>query len=448
MSVQPLTLEEARDKHIYINIHLGGEWIPAGAVTFNEAHGYAGFSYFDTYISKNLPPLNPATLNYRDTGSRHFVVDGGANKQMLDRTFWELLPTPGDFGFEAIVGRFPQYRSMNFAQQLYFLGNRIVGGLASYIKRPREETNIDSVGWLDDVRREAVAFHLREITRLRQNADAFLAMTSYGGVRPKAMYKDEDGRFWIAKFNSPTDPYDMAIAEHVAMNMAKAAGMKGPETKVLAMPSGENVFLTERFDRVGDQRRHGLALFSLVPGVETGGLGPKPNTAAVMATIVRRFSDFQDLDSANIVLKFLVDIGLNNVDNHLRNTRMILNGKNLWELSPAFDITFNPRSQPHIYNPAGLALSDTYLANDAIVEGLAAQTGLDPHEIDKTRQKVIVVAQSWEKHCDAAGMSSMDKSKIQAAINLGLNRVELEYRSKMEQRRKLDQVLRHGPKTP
>ena len=444
----PLTLEEARDKHVYINIHLGGQWVPAGAVTFNDAHGYAGFSYFDSYIANDLPPLNPATLNYRDTGSRHFVVDPALNRSMLDRTFCELLPAQGDFGYEAIVSRFPQYRSMNHAQQLYFLGNRCVGGLASYIKRPREELSIDSVAWLDDVRREAVAFHLREITRLRHNGDAFLAMTSYGGVRPKAMYRDEAGRFWIAKFNSPTDPYDMAVAEHAAMTMAKAAGMRVPETKVMSMPSGENVFLTERFDRVGSERRHGLALYSLVPGIELGGAGPKPNTAAVMATIVRRFSDFQDVDTVNLALKFLVDVGFNNVDNHLRNTRMILNERNLWELSPAFDITFNPRSQPHVYNPAGLALGDTFLNNDALVEGIARQTGVPVDKVDALRRRVVGVAQDWERHCDAAGMVAADKAKIQAAIHLGLDRVELEYKSKMEHRKKLESMLRHGPKAP
>jgi hypothetical protein len=336
---------------------------------------------------------------------------------------------------------------MTNAQKLYFLGNRMVGGLASYIKKPQEEVSINSLTWLDDVRRDAVAFNLKEVARLRHNPETFLAMTSYGGVRPKAMYKDDDGRYWIAKFNMPTDPYDMAIAEHVAMNMAKAVGMKTPETKVLTTASGENVFLTERFDRVGDKRKHSLALYSLAPGIDLGGVGaPKNNTAGVMATIVRRFSDFKDQDSANIVLKFLVDIGFNNVDNHLRNTRIILNEKGLWELSPVFDVTFNPRSQPHIYNPAGLALEETFLTNDNIVECLGKQTGADLEIINKQRKKVIDTAEKWEDFCDAAGMTSEDKVKIGAAINLGLNRVEIEHKIKLEHRRKIEQILRNNPK--
>lgn len=446
-AIQPATLEETRDKHIYINIFHLGKWIPAGAITFNEAFGYAGFSYFDSYINNDYPPLNPATLNHRDTNSRHFIVDGSSNTQMLDRTFWELLPTSGDFGHHAIISKFPQYNSMNNAQKLYFLGNRMVGGLTSYIKKPQEEVSIDSLSWLDEVRRDAVAFNLKEVSRLRHNPEAFLAMTSYGGVRPKAMYKDDDGRFWIAKFNMPTDPYDMAIAEHVAMNMAKAAGMQTPETKVLTTASGENVFLTERFDRTGDKRKHSLALYSLAPGIDLGGVGaPKNNTAGVMATIVRRFSDFKDQDSANIVLKFLVDIGFNNVDNHLRNTRVILNEKGLWELSPVFDVTFNPRSQPHIYNPAGLALDETFLTNDKIVESIGKQTGADLESINNQRKKVINTAEKWEDFCDEAGMTSEDKIKIGSAINLGLNRVQIEHKIKLDHRRKIEQIIRNNPR--
>lgn len=443
----PLTLDEARDKHIYIAIWLHGRgWVPAGAITFNEAHGYAGFSYFESYIDANHPPLNPATLNYRDTRSRHFIVDPRSNSQMLDRTFWELLPSTGDFGHQALIARHPQYQSLNNAQKLYFLGHRMVGGLASYTKKLTEEVSIDSPEWLDDVRREAVSFHLQEISRLRQNAEGFLAMTSYGGARPKAMYKDPQGKYWIAKFNLPTDPYDMAVAEHTAMLMARAAGMSTPETQVLRLPGGENIFLTERFDRTATDRRHSLALYSLAPGVEIGGSGLKSNTGSVMATIVRRFSDFQTQDAANIVLKFLVDIGFNNTDNHLRNTRLILNDQGRWELSPVFDVIFNPRGQPHVYNPTGLPSDQNFLTNPALSEALHGQTQTPLATIEELRLKVVQSVENWEHFCDLAGMSPDDKAKIHAAVQLGLSRTEIEHRAKVDQRRKLEQLLRSPPK--
>lgn len=451
MAISPnLTLESVKDKHIYISIWLHGRgWTPAGTVTYNEGLGYAGFSYFESYIKADLPPLNPATLNHRDGDTRHFVVDSTNNAQMLDRTFWELLPTQGDFGHQALVSRFPQYQSLNNAQKLYFLGNRIVGGLASHVKEMKEEGSVDSVSWLDSVRHEAVAFHLRELSKINQHG-AFQAMTSYGGVRPKAMYKDGNGKFWIAKFNLPSDPYDMAIAEHVAILMAKDCGLRVPQTSVLRLPSGENVFLTERFDRRGDERLHSLALYSLAPGIDAerrapnGGL--KPNNAAVLAAIIRRYSDFQNRDTAGLVARMLVDIGFNNTDNHLRNTRLLLNKNGKWELSPVFDVLFNPRSQPHIYNPSGLNLEDNHLSNPELSSAISSLTGAAVEAVEDAKNGVIAVSKDWERYCDDAGMSGEDKIKVKSALALGMNRSELKFQIEKERRVKLESLLKKTPK--
>ena len=442
-----VSLDEAKDKHIYISVWLGEKgWTAAGAITFNEALGYSGFSYFDSYMEANLPPLNPATLNYRDTGSRHFIVDPRINTQMMDRTFWELLPSVGDFGHQALISRMPHYQSCNNAQRLFALGSRVVGGLGSYTKKFSEEFSIEGVDWLENVRRESVGFHMKELARIHQNADALVAMTSYGGVRPKAMFKDAQGKFWIAKFNLPTDPYDMAVAEHVAMRMVADSGLPTPETKVIAMPSGENVYLIERFDRTENCRHHSLSLFALAPGIEmaAGGrkTGPKPNTGGVMAAILRRFSDFKDMDTVRLVTKFLMDVALNNTDNHLRNTRMILNKQGLWELSPVFDVIFNPRSQPHIYNPAGIELGQTCLQNDGFALALAEQTGADPDMVFELRDKVKAISSNWEKYAIEAGMSADDRVKIQSAISLGMSRAEIANKIQKDHRAKIEMALR------
>lgn len=442
------------ERRVYVSVWLYKKgFVPAGAILFDESVGVAGFSYFESYTQKDYPPLNPATLNYRDTGSRHFLVDSRVNREMLDKTFWELLPTRGDFGEQLLISKHPHYASMNAAQKLYFLGNRTVGGLSCYIEKQKDEKSIDSLDWLDHVRRESVAFHLKEIQKLG-DWRAIEALTSYGGVRPKAMYRDAEGRNWIVKFNMPPpiDPYDMAVAEHVAMSMAKDCGMRVPETKIVQLPSGENVFFTERFDREGDERFHGLSLFALLPGIEhekkTGGGGLRGNLSSTMAAIVRRYSDFKDVDTANLVSKLLIDVGFNNTDNHLRNTRMILNREGKWELSPMFDVVFNPRGQPHVYNPGGLAIEDTFLNNDALVDGIAKQVDTDPQKVHLLREKVVGVCENWREYCESAGMSSDDMLKIEAAVSLGLSRVELQNKLVLERRKKIESIQRMSINLP
>lgn len=446
----------AENKSIYISIWIYGEgWIPAGTITFNESVGLSGFSYFNSYINNDYPPLNPATLNYRQTQSRHFAIDPRTNKHMLDRTFWELLPMTGDFCTNVLLSRHPEYQTMTHVQKLYFLGNRMVGGLASYVGKEREESSIDSLSWLDQLRKESVDFHLREVSRM-YDYKAFDALTSYGGARPKAMYKEKDGTYWIAKFNIPTDPYNMARVEHTAMLMAQASGVIVPRTKVIVLPSGEDVFLTERFDRKDGERAHGLALFSMLPGVHidkdklNNPMAPhlKGNLSSVMATIVRAVSDFKDADTMNLVLKLLIDVGFNNTDNHLRNTRMILNRNNKWELSPVFDVIFNPASQPFTYNPGGLILNETHLTSDKLVEGISKQTGVNAEMIAIAANKVKGVTENFNKYCDLAGVSMDDRKKIEMAINLGTHGPEAVFRHEQKMKEKLKENMVKNMKRP
>lgn len=414
-----------KDKYIYISIYLHNKgYIPAGVITFNEDIGYSGFSYFPNYMEHNYPPLNPSTLNYRDGNQRHFLVPP-SNNQMLDRTFWEMIPDKNDWGSQVLVSRFPEYSQMNNAQKLYFLGNRTVGGLSSYVHEKAKEESITGIDWLDKIRSESIDFYTKNIEKISY-IKAINPLTSYGGMRPKCMFEDENGFFWIAKFNLPNDPYDMAKAEKITMDMAKDAGLKVPDTKVLCLPSGENVFLSKRFDREGEERFHSLSLFALSPGneIQKRNQFSPGNPASFIATIMRRYSDFQTEDTVNIVTKLLLDIGVNNTDNHLRNLRIILNKEMKWELSPIFDVIFNPYSQPHVYNPAGLPLSEMYLENPQLIEEMAKELSVSEEIIFNQLNRVKPVIDNWEKYCEQQELTEEDKLKIGNAISLGSKRKE------------------------
>ena len=104
---------KTKDKHIYISVYLHQKgFVPAGVIVFNTEYGYSGFSYFTSYIENNYPPLNPATLNWRDGNQRFFVVNAEQNRQMLDRTFWEILPNQNDWGNQVLISRYPEYSSI------------------------------------------------------------------------------------------------------------------------------------------------------------------------------------------------------------------------------------------------------------------------------------------------------------------------------------------------
>lgn len=430
-----------KDKHIFISLFLQNKgFVPAGVITFNAELGYSGFSYFESYIKNNYPPLNPATLNWRDGNQRHFVVNHTHNKHMLDRTFWELLPNENDWGNQVLVSRFPEYAMMNNAQKLYFLGSRTVGGLSAFVKDSQPEESISSVDWLDKIREESVGLYLNNLDKISY-IKAVNPLTSYGGVRPKCMFEDENGDFWIAKFNVPNDPYDMAISEHTVLEMARDMGLNVAESKVIQLPSGENVFLSKRFDRKCNDKFHSLSLYSLAPGAEIAKRNPfaPGNPASFIQTLIRRYSDFENMDSLNIVTKMLLDIAVNNTDNHLRNLRIILNKNNKWELSPIFDVVPNPFSQNHTYNPAGLPLNQLYLNNPLLASSMSRELGVSTEIIQEKIDLVKSVSNNWESYCDKNGMTEEDKLKVGNAVSLGLNRKE--YNHKLEVKNQLDKKL-------
>ncbi len=422
-----------KDKYIYIRVYLHKKgFVDAGVITFNEEVGYAGFSYFKSYMENNYPPLNPSTLNWRDGYQRHFIVNA-ENQHLLDRTFWEMLPNANDWGNQVLISRYPEYGSMNNAQKLYFLGHRIVGGLESYTQEKGIEENINSLEWLDKVRDESINFYVQNISKI-SHIKAVNPMTSYGGVRPKCMFEDDNGDFWIAKFNVPNDPYNMAIGEHIALEMARDMGMNCAESKVIKLPSGEDVFLSKRFDRQGEKRYHSLSLFSLAPGNEINKKNyfAPGNPGGFMQKLVSRYSDFNSLDTARTVAKLLLDIGINNTDNHLRNTRLILDENNKWTLSPVFDIIFNPYNQAHTYNPAGLPLSELYLDNPNLPEAIAKELNVDKDIVSSQIEITQNVLSNWESYCDKYQLSQEDKNKIGNAISLGKRRKDYEIEMKKE----------------
>lgn len=415
-----------KDNHIYVNVYLHKrKFVPAGVITFNNNTRQSSFSYFTSYMDKNLPPLNPSTLNWRENNQKHFFVDNTTNNQSLDRTFWELLPNTNDWGNTVLSQKFPEYEHLNSAQKLFFLGKRIVGGLDSYVKDSTKEENIIGIDWLDKIRDESINLFLKRIEQI-SHIKAINPLSVYAGVRPKCMFEDEEGNFWIAKFNLPNDPYDMAKAEQVAMDMAKDMGIPCAESKILELPSGENVFLSKRFDRIGDQRFHSLSLFALAPGNKINKNENLPNNpASFIKTLISRYSDFENMDVLNIVIKMLLDIGLNNTDNHLRNLRIILNENDKWQLSPMYDIVFNPYSQNHVYNPAGLPLNELYLANPNLSEAMSKELGVNKEIINKKINQIFKVVENWEFYCDKYNVSELDKEKIGNAVTLGLFRTEL-----------------------
>lgn len=405
-------------KHIYINIYLNKlGFTPAGVISYDTKSSMCGFSYFNEYIQANYPPINPATLNWRKTGSPHFLF---SNLEQFDRTFWELLPTTVDWSYQIILSRYPEYEDMSFPEKLFFLKSRTVGGLQSHMEKEEDEQSIRGADWLEKIYSESIDFYSHYTDKIKYH-NAFIPVTTYGGLRPKCMYQDENSELWIAKFNVPDDEYNMAQVEQVCMSMAKDLGLPVAESNILSLDSKKtDIFLSKRFDRLGEKRFHSLPFFALAEKI----IKPKHedyfsgNSPLIMKNILD-YSDFQNKDSLILVQKFIFDMAVNNTDNHLRNIRLLLNDNNLWQIAPLFDITMNPYISDFTYNPAALPTSQLYLENPKISKQLSNIFSIEEIKIKETIEKCKNITDNYLKYCENVNMKEEDIILVEKCVNIG-----------------------------
>jgi hypothetical protein len=399
-------------KYIFINTYLHNlGFTPTGVIIYDETTKQMGFGYHDEYIQNNYPPINPATLNWRVDKKSNFIFDE------LDKTFLELLPTESDWSYKVLLAKYPEYEYMNLIEKLFFLESRTVGGLQCHLDFCEDEESIKGADWLEKIYESSIDFYQNYIPNIPY-LHAFLPLTTYGGVRPKCMYEDTDKLLWIAKFNTPDDDCNFAKMEKVCLDMASDLDLVVAESNILTIDKTD-IFLSKRFDKQGDKRHHSIPFLSLLnKEISNKNISKSPS---IVKDLIQ-YSDFQNLDTILLVQKFLLDIAVNNTDNHLRNIRLILNDNHLWQIAPLFDVTMTPYITEFVYNPSNLKLSETYLENPLLAKNLAETFNVPIKTVQTMIDKTIVVANNFLHYCQKNNANEQDIEFIERAISIGLNK--------------------------
>ena len=159
--------------------------------------------------------------------------------------------------------------------------------------------------------------------------------TSLGGMRPKCTVVDDDGRLSIGKFPSVTDERPLTKGEVLAMTLAKAAGIRAAETR-LVESDGLPVALIRRFDRTDDGRRLMYVSAATLLGADSDGSRDHFYTEIVDAIRVHGADARTDIEE--LWRRMAFSILITNVDDHLRNHGFLHANHGQWSLAPAFDI--------------------------------------------------------------------------------------------------------------
>lgn len=235
------------------------------------------------------------------------------------------------------------------------------------------------------------------------------AGSSLGGARPKATVVDEDGRLLMAKFSSASDTIELVAWEKVCLDIAAAAGVNVPTSRLIRINS-RPVLLLERFDRSYDD--HGnetripymsaMTLLNLTDGQQA-------SMVEIAEAIQPLAGDVQETLS-ELFLRTAVNLFIGNTDNHLRNHGFV-RVDNEWRPSPAFDLT-PATSKTDFATPIDLGAPDNV---DTLIEA-ADWFELDQGRAVELLAGVVEAVSVWRDLARKHGIPTSDDRLIAAGF--------------------------------
>lgn len=221
-------------------------------------------------------------------------------------------------------------RNLTAIERLSIVGNSGMGALTY-----EPETIISTGEEITDF--DLLQEKALEVLKEQQDTDAGLLLYNSGncgGCRPKAVFSDAEGH-WLVKFRHTYDPKDMGLQEYHYNEIARKCGIDVPEFKL----TNGKYFTTKRFDLTADgERIHtatagGLLCLSLSePELDYS------NLLALTGYITQNAKYVEEM-YRRMVFNYLTD----NKDDHCKNFSYLVrkdsNGKFIWHLAPAYDLT-------------------------------------------------------------------------------------------------------------
>ena len=248
--------------------------------------------------------------------------------------------------------------------------------------------------------------------------EIFAAGSSMGGMRPKAVVVDEDGKQWLAKFPSTRDnSFNVPAIEYATMKLAALCGLDVPELRLVDIGQNRKVLLVERFDRVGrnDQttRKHFVTALTLLGLHEAQTVNASYGELA-LSLAKYGVSGTVAVQQAELFGRMVFNIFVTNNDDHLRNHGVLWEGTG-WKLSPLYDVV--PHVEIGIERSLVLSVGDQgRSANVSNAMSKYAQFGLDRNAALAIIDRIWRVVREWKSRFEEFGVAGKDIELVTGAF--------------------------------
>lgn len=402
-----------------------------GALSFETTTGVGAFEYHPSFIAQGIElaplkmPLSRRIYRFPELAFETFKGLPGLIADSL----------PDDFGSAVlnawIASQGKQPQDITPLQRLQYTGKRGMGALefapATSLKNLNalQQINIESlVSIAQEIleRRTDFAVHLSD--REQEDRDTMMALlsvgTSAGGARPKAVLAfNEDftevrsGQVqipngfthYLMKFDGVSehnsnretfgDPLGYGAMEYVYSLMATACGIQMMPCRLLNEGSRRH-FLTQRFDRQGNKKRHIQTLNGIA---HVDYKMPGSFSYAELLGIARQLR-LSAADAEQLFRRMAFNIIARNHDDHAKNFAFLLDdATNKWMLAPAYDLAYSYKPGSKWVNNHWMSLNGK--RDDFIREDFYSLKKLSPlftrHRIDQILEETIAQASQWRK---------------------------------------------------
>jgi len=324
-----------------------------GYLSWDKKAGVAVFEYEPSFLEEGLD-IAPLTMSINSPRSQKKLPWMGNKDKLyqgLPPMIADSLPDKwGNSLFNAwLYNNHIPAKNTNPVDHLSFVGSRAMGALEY---EPAQNLG-DNSGFVVDVQKlyefAKQVLNERETTTLNKESsvlwqDLLKISSSPGGKRPKAIVavnKDtgvvisgqgfipEGFQHYILKYDD-NSAYPFARLEYVYYQMALDAGIDMMPSE-LRIYGGVTHFLTQRFDRIGNEKIHLQTLAAMSPASDS--------YEDIFATIRRLNLHYED--NKQQFLRMVFNVIARNVDDHSKNFSFCMNRKGVWRLSPAYDLTYS-----------------------------------------------------------------------------------------------------------
>ena len=213
-----------------------------------------------------------------------------------------------------------------------------------------------------------------------------------------------------------TEFADIGPLEAAYAAMARAAGLKIAETKLIAAEKGLGYFATKRFDRgPGNTRQHFLSV--------SGILEAPMDVPAIGYDGLLRLTLQVTRNAADVEMAFrraAFNVIAHNRDDHTKQHGFLMDRAGIWSLAPAYDLTFsNGPGGEHYLDIAGEARNPTL----AHLKALGLKHGIKGGRIREILDAVTGAVERFAEFSGAYGVSRRTVGAVGKALDGNLRNV-------------------------